>query len=192
MRAFLQRPLLSGNRDNMVGQPTDLRQIAPCSRPLPGCGATVPQFSGIAARSVTGSLRTLDNFERRAPADQAAKFLPDMTEVLRGIEILDKLEDIALAVAFRVPPALAIVIDNNGLTVAAKFQVTGGTLRSGLPIQPEPGFLQHDGAVYGITKLIKFSLLCFWGRRVSHERHSFTNSMDCVSDRSGIYGEYLI
>lgn len=71
VRAFLQRPLLSSNRDNMLGQPTDLRQIAPCSRPLPGCGATVPQFSGIAPRSVSGSLRTLDNFERRAPADQA-------------------------------------------------------------------------------------------------------------------------
>lgn len=88
-----------------------------------------------------------------------------MTEVLRGIEILDKLEDIALAVALGVPPALAIVIDNNGLTVTAKFQVTGGTLRGGLPIQPEPGFLQNNGAVTALRSSSS-SLCCASGEDV--------------------------
>src|SRR6185437_11919692 len=60
-------------------------------------------------------------------ADEPTKDLPDLAEIEVGIEMLHQIEHVALRRAMRVPPATAVVVDDDDLALAAAvFQGAAG------------------------------------------------------------------
>ena len=61
--------------------------------------------------------------------DEFAQDLADLAEIKARFEMLDKVEDVALGIALRVPPASALVVENEDLTASAPvFEAVFGAL----------------------------------------------------------------
>ena len=84
---------------------------------------------------------------RRNP-DQAAQHLAHVTEVQAGLEVLDEAEHVAFRLAERIPPAAAVMIDDQHLTLAAAIleRPPGALACVQLPARHA---LQHRGATDG-------------------------------------------
>ena len=79
-----------------------------------------------------------------------------MAEIQASIEMLDEVEDIAFGFALRVPPALALVVDDENLALAAAiFEAMFRALSRINPPWRRLAF-EHDGAMHFLAQLFYF------------------------------------
>jgi hypothetical protein len=101
-------------------------------------------------------------------ADEWAQEPSHGAEVTAWVEMLHEGEDIALGCALRVPPAMAVVIDDDDFgRAAAEFQGGAGALPA--VELPGEGF-ENDGTADGVAELIAFWVVAgHWFRLLAED-----------------------
>ena len=132
-------------------------QISPGIRSAPQTGTPGPALRdrsvGFPARPAADGFRVA-----RRDAHEAPQHLPDLAEVEAGVQVLDEVEHIALGVAGRVPPAVAVMVDDDDL--AGSTAIFQGPFRALTHIQfPAAHHSFEDSrAVHGLAEQLQLRI----------------------------------
>ena len=100
--------------------------------------------------------RTLGRLVGRGQPDQRAQLAAHLAEVEVGVEVLDQGEHVTLCAAAGIPPALALMIDDDDLALSAP--VLQAVLRALRLIETEAAFFQNHCAANRRPQLIDFRI----------------------------------
>ena len=140
------------------GQPAGTSEIVPYRRGAPQAGPHHPargnRLAGVVFRSGTEGLREGGHY-----ADEPPQLPAHLAEVEVRLEVLHEVENVALGRALRVPPAAAVMVDDQYLALlAAIFE---GTTRAfppvKLPRRRPP--LEQRGTVHPSAELLELRIL---------------------------------
>jgi hypothetical protein len=122
--------------------------------------AAVPTLGNGNLRS-PGAPRANGLGKRRGDADEIAQQAAGAAETQAGVEVADEAEDIAFALAQRIPPAVAVVVDDQDFArAAAVFEASAGAFRAvELPHRGQP--LEQRGTAHAGLQLLNNLLVLF-------------------------------
>ena len=97
--------------------------------------------------------------ERRRHAQHVAQHAADPAKVQRRVEVLGQAEHVALGVAARVPPALAVVVDDDDLAGAATVLQVVAAASPLIQLVAATHPLQQGGAVHPRLQLLDLRIV---------------------------------
>ena len=124
-----------------LAQATFVAQIAPRRRSAPRFATRLPALGNGKVEFPRPGFASPDGLGRDEP-DKVGHLVHGFDKA-DTIEMLDEIEDIALVVAERIEPALAIVDDDDDLGITTIFHRLAGAL---LQVERKPRPLQHGAA----------------------------------------------
>src|SRR6266478_1742355 len=121
---------------------------------MAACSRRTNRHDGVTFRAVAQGWR-----EGGCDADEPSQLPAHLAEVEVRIEVLHKVENVALGRALRVPPAAAIMIDDQDLALlAAKFEGTACAFFAVQTPRRRPP-LEQRGAVHPSAELLELRIL---------------------------------
>ena len=144
--------------EDFGGQPAGTSEIGPdrggAPQPRPRHPACGNRHAGVILRTAAQDLR-----EGGCDADEPSQLPAHLAEVEVRIEVLHEVENVALGRALRVPPAAAIMVDDQYLALlAAIFE---GTARAFFAVQTPRRHppLEQRGAAHPFAELLELRIL---------------------------------